>query len=96
MGPELPLLSPDELASAGQALFGAGWRSQLAQALGVTESEVTMAALGVSRPPPEWRAKLIALAQDNALRAMETAGNLLCFGEDAPRPTCQPPLPRYA
>lgn len=83
---------------AGQALFGAGWRTELARALGVTEGEVARAELGVSRSPPEWRAKLIALAQDSALRALETASNLLCFGEDKPptRPSYPPPLPRYA
>jgi len=39
-----------------------------------------------------------ALAQDAALRAMEAASNLLCFGDEAPptRPSCPSPLLRYA
>lgn len=81
MGPDFPSLSSDELASAGEALFGARWRAELAAALGVSEGEVTRVEMGICEPPQEWRARLIALAQNYALRALETASNLICVEE---------------
>jgi len=70
----------------------------MARALGVSEAEVTRAELGALAPPAAWRAKLIGLAQDNALRALETASNLLCpEPEQAPsHPGAKHALPRYA
>lgn len=98
MSSEFPPLSPYELAAAGQALFGAGWRNEIARVLGVSEGEVTRVELGLLIAPADWRAKLIARAQDNALRAMETASNLLCYDAEPPPPNSGlgHPLPRYA
>lgn len=72
-----PSLAPDELAAAGQALFGAGWRGELARALHVSEAEILRVESGRVAAPENWRPELVALAQDMALRALETASNLL-------------------
>jgi len=94
---DFPDLAPHDLAAAGQALFGAGWRAETARALGVSEREIARAELGLMTPPAEWRAKLIGLAQDQALRALETASNLLCpETEPAPSHPGSYPMPRYA
>lgn len=72
-----PSLAPDELAAAGHALFGAGWRRELARALRVSEAEIIRVERGRTAAPEAWRAELIALAQDMALRALKTASDLL-------------------
>lgn len=97
VGSDFPSLTPEELATAGQTLFGPTWRGELARLFGVSEGEVTRAELGMQIPPHEWRAKLIGVAQDAALRALEIASNLLwvegrAFSEAVP---VQPPLPRF-
>ena len=74
---DYPAMTPQELAAAGQALFGAGWRRPLAQALGASEKEIALVESGRVPAPEGWRAKLVALAQDMALRALEAASNLL-------------------
>jgi hypothetical protein len=72
-----PLLSPYELAKTGQALFGPGWRAALAHGFGVNETAIVSVESGNAQAPAEWRAQLIALAQDMALRALEAANTLL-------------------
>lgn len=74
---EYPLLTPQELAAAGQALFGDDWYGAMARALGATEAEVERVADGRIEAPDAWRPRLVALAQDMALRALETASTLL-------------------
>ena len=74
---EYPLLMPQELAAAGQALFGDDWCASMARALGVTEAEVERVADGRIEAPDAWRPRLVALSQDMALRALETASTLL-------------------
>jgi len=74
---DYPYLSPRKLIAAGEALFGASWRRPLARALGVPEAEVRAVERGTHAAPEAWRVALIALAQDAALRAMQTASELL-------------------
>ena len=74
---DYPALSAQELAASGHALYGAGWRATLAQALSVKESEIVAVESGQAPAPAEWRAQLISLAQELALRALEAANNLL-------------------
>lgn len=74
---KLPLLTPQELGATGRALFGAGWRAELACTFSVAEEEIVRVESGRAPAPREWRAQLIALAQDVALRALEAANNLL-------------------
>lgn len=78
-----PPLEPEELVCAGRALYGAHWRTELAAALGLADDTMIRAVeTGVIRGPGAWRARLIALAQEAALRAMDTANALLCREED--------------
>ena len=74
---EYPLLTPQELEAAGQALFGDDWRPAMARALGATWAEVERVAEGRVEAPDGWRSRLVALSQDMALRALETASTLL-------------------
>ena len=73
-----PVLTAKELAAAGQALYGANWRMELARVFGL-EDEALLRAVEAGRmeAPPDWRAHLIALAQDQAVRAMAVANALL-------------------
>lgn len=73
---DLPSLTPLELAAAGQALFGVHWRGEMARRLGVTEAEVRLIERGAMPVPQAWRARLIGLAQDVSLRAMQIAAEL--------------------
>lgn len=94
-----PLL-PHELAMTGQALYGPGWRTLLAQAFGVTEAEIVAVEGGQAAAPEAWRAQLIGVAQDIALRALEAANNLLwrevAAEESAQQPLYAPQPPRFA
>lgn len=73
---DYPLLTSRELAATGQALFGPAWRAALAHAFAVTEADITAVERG-QPAPREWRPKLIALAQETAVKALEAASNLL-------------------
>lgn len=87
-------LSPHELAKTGQALYGPGWRTALAHAFGVSESEIVAVESGVCEAPAEWRAHLIGLAQDMAVRALDAAKNLLwrdAGADEMPLYAPQPP-----
>jgi hypothetical protein len=77
MAPDHPSLTPLELVAAGQALFGLHWRGEMARRLGVTEAEIRLIEKGVMAVPPAWRARLIGLAQDVSLRAMQIAAELM-------------------
>jgi len=77
-GGDFPPLTPAELQSVGQSLYGPAWRAELARALGVSESELVRVEAGRVAAPAEWRGKLILLVQDLAHRAMEMASRLLC------------------
>jgi len=93
-----PRLTPQELAAAGQALYGAGWRNALAHALEVTETDIIMVETGRAPAPEGWRAEVVALAQDMALRALDAASTLLwreADGEDAPMDAICALAPRY-
>jgi len=70
-------LTPQELTIAGEALYGPGWRRELARAFGASEVYLHSVESGCSPAPTHWRAVLVGLAQDMALRALETASNLL-------------------
>lgn len=83
-------LSPSELAKTGQALYGPSWRSALAHAFDVTEAEIVAVESAKVRAPEEWRAQLIGLAQDMALRALEAANQLLWRDVGAEEPVQQP------
>jgi hypothetical protein len=72
-----PALTPQELAAAGEALYGAGWRAQLADAFGVPELDIVRVERGQAAAPRDWRARLVMLAQDAALRALDAASTLL-------------------
>ena len=73
-----PALSAAELTEAGQALFGPHWRQEMALALGLDDDALIGEVESGRLPaPPEWRAQLVAIAQDCALRAMEVASTLL-------------------
>ncbi len=73
-----PVLTADELAHAGEALFGAQWRAPMAHVLGLAdEAQIRAVEAGAMAAPPEWRARLIATAQDAAVRAMDVAAALL-------------------
>lgn len=92
-------LSPHELAITGQSLYGPGWRAALAHAFGVTEAEIVAVESGQAPAPEEWRAQLIGLAQDMALRALEAANNLLwrdVVEEAVQQPLYAPQPPRFA
>lgn len=86
----LPALTSEELARSGVALFGANWRAEMAGALGLSDDTLIRAVeKGRLAAPSDWRARLIAIAQDVALNAMETAGALLWFEHDqTQRPAC--------
>ncbi len=72
-----PLLTSQELTTTGQSLYGADWRAALARAFAVSEADIILVESGQALAPEEWRAQIIALAQDMALRALEAANNLL-------------------
>jgi len=76
-------LSGRELASAGRALFGGRWREEIASVLGCSEAFVADVEKGHVKAPAVWRALVIGIAQDAALRALETASNLLMGEADA-------------
>jgi hypothetical protein len=80
---ELRPLTPAELRSVGQSLYGPAWRAELARALAVGEDEIIRVEVGRLPAPPEWRGKLVLIAQDIAHRAMETASGLLCPESEA-------------
>jgi hypothetical protein len=88
-----PSVAPLELAAIGRILFGIGWRSELAQALGASETDVVMVESGRAPAPGDWRGKLVTLAQDHALKALEAANNLLAPRKDA---ALAPHPPLYA
>lgn len=82
-----PALTPRELAEAGQALYGPEWREELARAFAVSRAEVVRVEKGRAAAPRHWRATLVALAQDVALRALQAASALLwCEEREAPPP----------
>lgn len=93
-------LSPQELARTGQALYGPGWRAALAHAFAVTEAEIVAVESGREIAPEEWRAQLIGLAQDMALRALQAANDLLWrdvgIDETAQQPLYAVQPPRFA
>lgn len=93
-----PLLTSRELTKTGQALFGPGWRAALAKAFAVTEAEIVAVESGRAAAPETWRAQLIALAQATALRAMETANDLLWRDaqDEIVQPIYAPQPPRFA
>jgi hypothetical protein len=84
-----PRLTPQELRAAGQALYGAAWRDRMAHVLGVATSEVFNVEAGVTPAPSEWRARLIEHAQSVAVRALDTASELLWRSHDVAPP--EPP-----
>lgn len=85
-------MTAQELAAAGRALYGSNWRAELAHALGYADEALIVAVEAGKNPaPPEWRAKLIALAQDAALRAMDVASALI-WREAEPAPEFAPRL----
>lgn len=94
------VLSPHELAKTGLALYGPGWRTALAHAFGVSEAEIVAVESGKADAPEDWRALLIGLAQDMALRALEAANSLLwrdvANEELAQQPLYAPQPPRFA
>lgn len=97
---DFPLLSPHELAKTGYALYGPGWRAAIAHAFGVAEAEIAAVESGQVEAPEEWRAQLIALAQDMALRALQAANDLLWrdvgVDETTPQPLYTPHPARFA
>jgi len=91
-----PVLAPKELVATGQTLFGADWRAELSRALGLPDERFLRAVeAGVEQAPADWRQRLISIAQDQAMKAMDAASSLLWRGEDrAPEPqarTAEPP-----
>lgn len=95
MSPDYLPLSGRELASAGRALFGARWREELATVLGCSERFIADIEKGLATAPRAWRGLVIALAQDAALRALETASNLLIGEADAKLAKPAAPEARY-
>ncbi|MGE0741440.1 MAG: hypothetical protein AB7O98_08865 [Hyphomonadaceae bacterium] len=95
---EHPVLTPQELIAAGQALYGGGWRSELACALGVSEQHMALVEAGKLTAPVEWRGKLVVLAQDVAMRALDTASSPLwrVTGNQHDIEDFEPAQPRYA
>lgn len=92
-------LTPDELVEAGRALFGPSWRPELARVLDVSEGDVAEVEFGITVAPSEWRARVIAQAQEVAFQALQTANNLLwgeCEITGEPPPVFAPPMPRFA
>ena len=84
-------LTARELAIAGRALYGADWRGELAAALDLSDEKLIRAVeAGMVEAPGSWRARLIALAQDAALRAMQAASSLLWREEDLAVDTAAP------
>lgn len=74
------------------------WRRELALVFNVSETDIARVEAGCAEAPPTWRAELVALAQDMALRALETASTLLwrvAANEDE-APDYAPPTPIYA
>lgn len=83
----LPPLTSAELAEAGQALFGAHWRMELARAFGLEEDGLVRAVEdGKVAAPADWRARLVMLAQEAALRALDTASSLLACEKETQEP----------
>ncbi|MBL8536679.1 MAG: hypothetical protein JNM59_04685 [Hyphomonadaceae bacterium] len=77
----------------GRTLFGAGWRHELALRLGASEDHIVRVESGVEPAPEAWRGKLIAMAQDFAVRALEVANALLASAaNDADVAPPRPPL----
>lgn len=89
-------IAPQDIAAVGQILFGSGWRSELARVLGVAEVEVVQVECGLASAPEEWRGKLIALAQDFAVRALEAANTLLSSVQGNAGAAVAPNPPLYA
>lgn len=76
-------LSARELVATGRALYGADWRGELAAALELSDDKLIRAVeAGQVEAPASWRARMIALAQDAALRAMQAASTLLWRDEE--------------
>jgi hypothetical protein len=81
---DLPPLTALELASAGHTLFGTHWRAELAVRFDLPDDALIRAVeAGAAEAPSCWRARLIAAAQDMALRAMDAASALLWRGDEA-------------
>lgn len=90
---DYPLLTARELATTGQALFGPSWRAALAHAFAVTEADIAAVERGLPAPR-EWRARLVMLAQEMAVKALDAASNLLSrepVGHEAPQSAAMAP-----
>jgi transcriptional regulator with XRE-family HTH domain len=89
-------VAPQDVAAVGQILFGSGWRSELARVLGVSENEIVQVECGLASAPDDWRGKLIALAQDFAVRALEAANTLLSSVQGSAESALRPKPPLFA
>lgn len=83
----LPILTAAELIAAGEALYGPNWRAELVRTLGLRDDRVIRAVeAGRMEAPADWRASLIEIAQETAVRAMDTAGALLWCDREEQEP----------
>jgi hypothetical protein len=80
-------MTPEELQAAGEALFGARWQSDMAEALGLHDSARIRSWLRGDRPVPRGViAEVIAIARQREVLAAEIADQLeKIFSRQEPR-----------
>lgn len=67
-------MTHDQFNAAGAALYGPQWRSQLAQALGMSAGHVRDIAAGRKSVTPRTALAIKALARERGLKLLEIAG----------------------
>jgi hypothetical protein len=71
-----PVITPEELAEIGEALFGAQWQSDLSRSMGRSLRSIVMLAAGERAVSREIAAEIAAVCQNRGRRILELAGQL--------------------
>jgi hypothetical protein len=72
----LGVISPDELAHIGRALFGDEWQTPLAKALGRSVQSVRQLASGERRVNEELARSLVRICEERCEKLARIAGQL--------------------
>ena len=74
--PNDPVMTPEELAEVGEALFGAQWQTDLAKAIGRSLRSMVQLAAGERAVTREIAEELAAACDRRGRRALELARQL--------------------
>ena len=70
-------MTPHELIAAGEALYGAGWKGRLADALGLRdEGRIAQMALGKRPIPDGFRGEIAAIVREKVKNLTELEASL--------------------